>query len=143
MSSPFDVLTELDRFASSFFDSSRAPRMMPVDLFRDRDQYVLSADLPGIDPSTVEVDLDGQLLTIQAERTQPSQGDVKWLASERPYGRYVRQFTLGDGLDAERIAATYEHGVLSIIIPIAERAKPRKIEIGMGAPEKELKAVSS
>ncbi len=132
MSSPFDVLNELDRFASSIMDTTRTPRLMPVDLFRDGDQYVLSADLPGVDPASVEVDLDGQLLTIQAERTRPAQENVKWLANERPYGRYVRQFTLGDGVDADRIAANYEHGVLSVILPMAERAKPRKIEVTRG-----------
>jgi HSP20 family protein len=105
---------------------------MPVDLFRDGDSYVLSADLPGIDPASVDVDVDGQLLTIRAERHAPSE-QVKWLAHERPYGSYMRQFTLGDGVDAERITANYEHGVLSVIVPMAERAKPRKIQVGAAA----------
>jgi HSP20 family protein len=114
---------------------------MPGDLFRDADQYVLSADLPGIDPASVDVDLDGQLLTIRAERPVPTQGEVKWLANERPYGGYLRQFTLGDGVDPDRIAANYEHGVLSIIIPIAERAKPRKIDVmNVDARPKAVKA---
>ncbi len=129
MSIPFDVFTQLDRLASSAFDTARAPRLMPVDLFRDGDQYVLSADLPGIDPESVDVDLDGQLLTIRAERMAPTGEGVKWLSHERPYGSYMRQFTLGDGVDVERIAANYEHGVLSVIVPIAEKAKPRKISI--------------
>ena len=140
MSSPFDVLNELDRFASSIMDTTRTPRLMPVDLFRDGDQYVLSADLPGVDPASVEVDLDGQLLTIQAERTRPAQENVKWLANERPYGRYVRQFTLGDGVDADRIAANYEHGVLSVILPMAERAKPRKIGVTTASGPKAVRA---
>lgn len=142
MSNPFDVLSQFDRLASSVFDTARAPRLMPVDLFRDGDQYVLSADLPGIDPSTVDLDVDGQLLTIRAERRAPSE-DVKWLAHERPYGSYVRQFTLGDGVDAERITANYEHGVLSVIIPMAERAKPRKIQIGNVAGTEARKEVTA
>ena len=130
MSNPFDVLSQFDRLASSVFDTARAPRLMPVDLFREGDQYVLSADLPGIDPASVDLDVDGQLLTIRAERQAPASEQVKWLAHERPYGSYMRQFTLGDGVDAENITANYEHGVLSVIIPVAERAKPRKIQIG-------------
>ena len=140
MSNPFDVLSQFDRLASSVFDTARAPRLMPVDLFRDGDSYVLSADLPGIDPASVDVDVDGQLLTIRAERHAPSE-QVKWLAHERPYGSYMRQFTLGDGVDAERITANYEHGVLSIIVPMAERAKPRKIQVGAaGSDRKEVTA---
>ena len=128
MSSPFDVLAQFDRLTSGAFDTARAPRVMPVDLFRDGDQYILSADMPGIDPQSVDLDVDGQLLTIRAERRAPSE-QVKWLAHERPYGSYMRQFTLGDGVDVERIAANYEHGVLSVIVPMAERAKPRKIAV--------------
>jgi len=135
MSNPFDVLSQFDRLASSVFDTGRAPRLMPVDLFRDGDSYVLSADLPGIDPATVDVDVDGQLLTIRAERHAPSE-QVKWLTHERPYGSYMRQFTLGDGVDAERITANYEHGVLSIIVPMAERAKPRKISVGAASDDR-------
>ena len=128
MSNPFDVLSQFDRLASSVFDTARAPRLMPVDLFRDGDSYVLTADLPGIDPTSVDLDVDGQLLTIRAERHAPSE-QVKWLAHERPYGSYMRQFTLGDGVDVERITANDQNGVLSVIVPVAERAKPRKIEI--------------
>lgn len=129
MSNPLDFLGHIDRLASGAFDTARAPRLMPVDLFRDGDHYVLNADLPGIDPSSVDLDVDGQLLTIRAERLAPVSESVKWLSHERPYGSYMRQFTLGDGVDVERIAASYENGVLSVIVPVAERAKPRKIEI--------------
>jgi HSP20 family protein len=141
MSNPFDVLSQFDRLASSVFDTARAPRLMPVDLFRDGDQYVLSADLPGIDPASVDLDVDGQLLTIRAERMAPANEGVKWLAHERPYGSYMRQFTLGDGVDVDKITANYEHGVLSVIVPMAERAKPRKIQIAAQAGDR--KAVSA
>ncbi|AAT88690.1 heat-shock protein Hsp20 [Leifsonia xyli subsp. xyli] len=140
MSNSFDVLSQLDRFASSVFDTARSPRVMPVDLFREGDQYVLSADLPGIDPDSVDLDVDGQLLTIRAERLAPSSENVKWLVHERPYGSYMRQFTLGDGVDVEKITANYEHGVLSVIVPMAERAKPRKIQIGSARGRKEVGA---
>ena len=132
MSNPFDVLSQFDRLASSVFDTARTPRLMPVDLFRDGEQYVLSADLPGIDPESVDLDVDGQLLTIRAERRAPASDGVKWISHERPYGSYMRQFTLGDGVDLDSITANYEHGVLSVIVPVAERAKPRKIQIAAG-----------
>lgn len=143
MSLMFDPFDQLDRLASSMLDPARAPRLMPVDLFRDGDQYVLSADLPGVDPETIDVDLDGQLLTIRAERPRMVQDGVRWISSERPTGSYLRQFTLGDGVDAERITATYDAGVLSVILPIAERAKPRKIGVSAGAPSSrgDMKAV--
>jgi HSP20 family protein len=136
MSNPFDVLSQFDRLASSVFDDARTPRLMPVDLFREGDQYVLTADLPGIDPGSVDLDVDGQLLTIRAERHLPMHEGVKWLTHERPYGSYVRQFTLGDGVDVERISANYENGVLSVTVPMVERAKPRKIEISSRAGDR-------
>ena len=140
MSNPFDVLSQFDRLASSVFDTARAPRLMPVDLFREGDQYVLNADLPGIDPASVDLDVDGQLLTIRAERRAPADENVKWLTHERPYGSYMRQFTLGDGVDAERITANYDNGVLSIIVPMAERAKPRRIAIASRSGQQEVTA---
>jgi len=132
MAMNFDPFRELDRLAGSLLDT-RAPRLMPIDLFRDGDHYVLAADLPGIDPGSVDIDVDGQLLTIRAERTLGKGDGVKWLARERQGGSFLRQLSLGQGVDTERIAATYENGVLSVTIPVSERAKPRKIEVGTAA----------
>jgi HSP20 family protein len=125
----FDPFRELDRVAASMLDSRQGPRLMPIDLYRDGDTYILNADLPGIDPGTVDVDVDGQLLTIRAERTPRSREGVKWLASERPNGSFHRQFNLGDGIATDQISASYENGVLSVTIPVSERAKPRKVEV--------------
>ena len=108
---------------------------MPVDLYRDGEQYVLNADLPGIDPGSVDVDVDGQLLTIRAERTAATTDGVKWLSQERPYGSYLRQFSLGEGVDASSISAHYDNGVLSVIIPMGEKAKPRRIEVSTSQDE--------
>ncbi|MBW8764504.1 MAG: Hsp20/alpha crystallin family protein [Microbacterium sp.] len=129
MALSFDPFSQLDRFAASVLDSVRAPRLMPVDLFRDGEQYVLHADLPGVDPGSVDVDLDGSQLTIRAQRTADNREGVRWLARERGAGQFLRQFTLGEGVDLDRISASYESGVLSVIIPVSERAKPRKIEV--------------
>lgn len=132
MALTFDPFSQLDRFAASVLDSVRAPRLMPVDLFRDGEQYVLHADLPGVDPGSVDVDVDGGQLTIRAQRTADNREGVRWLARERGAGTFLRQFTLGDGVDIDRISASYESGVLSVIIPVSERAKPRRIEVESG-----------
>ena len=131
MAMNFDPFRELDRLAGSLLET-RGPRLMPMDLYRDGDHYVLAADLPGIDPGSVDIDVDGQLLTIRAERTLGKGEGVKWLARERQGGSFLRQLNLGQGIDTERISATYENGVLSVTIPVSERAKPRKIEVGTG-----------
>lgn len=104
-------------------------RPMPVDLYRQGDTYLLTADLPGVDPSSVDVDVDGQLLTIRAERTVAAGEDVTWLARGRQSGSFLRRFTLGQGIDREHIAASYDNGVLSLSIPVNEKAKPRRIEV--------------
>jgi len=102
---------------------------MPMDLCKIDDHYVLTADLPGIDPGSVDVDIDSGTLTISAHRTARSEDAAQWLANERFFGTYRRQLSLGEGIDAAAISATYENGVLTVTIPLAERAKPRKIEI--------------
>ena len=124
----FDPFRELDSVASSLLDSRQGPRFMPIDLHKDGDLYILNADLPGIDPGSVDVDVDGQLLTIRAERTARGT-DVKWLANERPSGSFLRQLNLGDGIDTEHISASYDNGVLSVMIPVSEKAKPRKVAV--------------
>lgn len=126
----YDPLRDLERFASTVLESGRrGPRQMPMDLYRKGDHYILSADLPGIDPGSVDVDIDGPLLTIRAERTLTTDEDAQWITRERTSGSFLRQLSLGQGLDTEKISATYNNGVLSVMIPISEKAKPRKIEI--------------
>ncbi len=102
----YDPFRDLDRIASSLLDTRRGPRRMPMDLYRDGDHYVLSADLPGIDPGSVDIDVDGQLLTIRAERTLPSGEGVNWITREREGASFLRQLNLGQGVDTERIAAS-------------------------------------
>lgn len=133
MAMSFDPFSELDRLTGNLLQFRPGPRFMPVDLYRENDHYILNADMPGIDPGSVDVDVDGQLLTIRAERTASAHENVKWLAQERPNGTYFRQFSLGEGVDTEQINAHYDNGVLSVVIPISERAKPRKIEVHSGS----------
>lgn len=137
MAMSFDPFSELDRLAGNLLQFRTGPRFMPVDLFRDGDHYLLAADLPGVDPGSIDLDLDGQLLTIRAERTSSDHDGVKWLTQERPSGSYMRQFSLGEGVDSARISASYDNGVLSVMLPISEKARPRKIEIESGRKRSE------
>jgi HSP20 family protein len=132
----YDPFRDLDRLASSLLDTRRGPRRMPMDLYRDGDHYVLTADMPGIDPGSVDIDVDGQLLTIRAERSLTTGEGVKWITREREAVSFLRQLNLGQGIDTERITANYSNGVLSVTIPVSEKAKPRKIEVASdtGAP---------
>lgn len=114
------------------------PRLMPMDLYRDADNYVLNADLPGIDPESVDVDVDGQLLSIRAERAPRTQEGVRWIARERSTGSYLRRFTLGQGIDTAHISASYDNGVLRVVLPVTEKAKPRKVEVQTGALSSEV-----
>jgi len=129
----FDPFRDLDRLTEQLLGvpagSTRAPRFMPMDLYRSGDHYVLHADLPGVDPGSVDVSVDNGTLTIRAERSGRSEESVEWMANERFTGSYMRQLSLGDGVDAEQIAATYENGVLTVTIPLAEKARSRRIQI--------------
>ncbi|WP_353808437.1 Hsp20/alpha crystallin family protein [Agromyces sp. SYSU T00194] len=129
MATTYDAFRDLDRVASALFDPRRGPRRMPMDLYRDGDHYVLTADLPGIDPGSVDIDVDGQLLTIRAERTLSTGEGVKWITREREAASFLRQLNLGQGIDTDRISARYDNGVLNVQIPVSEKAKPRKIMV--------------
>lgn len=108
---------------------------MPMDLFKAGDHYVLNADLPGVDPGSIDVSVDNGTLTLRAQRTVPSEEGVQWIASERFAGAFMRQLSLGENVDVDNIGATYNNGVLSVTIPIAERAKPRRIQISGASQE--------
>lgn len=138
--SDFDALTR--GLLTSQTGSNRAPRFMPMDLCKIDDHYVLTADLPGVDPGSIDINVDNGNLTISAQRTARSDDSVQWLANERFFGRFRRQLSLGEGVDPDRISATYENGVLTVTIPMAERAKPRKIEVAHGADQKRISATT-
>lgn len=133
MANNFDPFREFDRLAGSLFENRL--RDVPMDLYRQGDHYILSADLPGIDPGSVDIDVDGQLLTIRAERTLGAEEGVKWLTRERRGGSFVRQLNLGQGIDIESITAHYNNGVLMLTIPVRESAKPRKISVEVGGKQ--------
>lgn len=133
MATRFDPFQEMDRLMGQVLGSQRASATMPMDLYRAGDHYVLHVDLPGADPGSIDVNVDDRTLTIRAQRTARTEdGGVQWLAKERPVGTYARQLTVGRGLDLDAIAASYADGVLTLTIPVAEEAKPRRIEVTTG-----------
>ena len=127
---PFSDLESVTRgLLTSQSGTDRSPLFMPMDLYKIDDHYVLTADLPGVDPGSVDVTVDNGTLTLTAHRSARSGESMQWLANERFFGTYRRQLSLGEGVDAAKIAATYENGVLTVTIPLAERAKARRIEV--------------
>ena len=124
----FDPFRDVDRLVDAMF-ATGGVRGMPMDLYRSGNHYVLHCDLAGIDPGSVDISVDGSLLTITAQRSTRTADEVRWLARERPTGTFTRQVGLSEDVDADRIAATYTDGVLTVTIPVAESAKPRKITV--------------
>jgi HSP20 family protein len=123
-----DPFRDFDRLAGQLLGTTNRPAVMPMDAWREGDVFTLEFDLPGVSPESIDLDVERNVLTVRAERV-PRNGDWEMLASERPRGMFSRQLVLGDNLDLERIDASYDAGVLRLTIPVAERAKPRKIEI--------------
>jgi HSP20 family protein len=109
--------------------------VMPMDAYRRNGDFVVHFDVPGVDPASIDLTVEKNVLTVTAERHFPRQEGDEITVSERPQGRFNRQLFLGESLDPERISANYDHGVLTLHIPVAERAKPRKVEISAGTPE--------
>jgi HSP20 family protein len=138
-----DPFRELDRLSQQFFGSPSGtwsrPATMPMDAYREGDAYVIALDLPGVDPDAIDIDVERNMLTVRAERRPVAKGDeVQVELSERPLGAFSRQVMLADTLDTEHISADYDAGVLTLRVPIAERAKPRKIFIGKSGDRKEI-----
>jgi HSP20 family protein len=126
-----DPFRELDRLTQQVFgtDGTLArPSVMPMDAWRDGDTFHVEFDLPGVDPDSIDLDVERNVVTVKAERPARAD-DAELIAAERPRGVFSRQLILGDNLDTERIAASYDAGVLTLQIPVAEQAKPRKISI--------------
>jgi HSP20 family protein len=126
-----DPFRDLDRLAGQLLGTTNRPAVMPMDAWREGDVFRIEFDLPGVAQESIDLDVERNVLTVRAERV-PRNGDWEMLASERPRGVFSRQLVLGDNLDLDRIEATYDAGVLHLTIPVAERAKPRKIEITTG-----------
>ena len=124
-----DPFREFDRVASQVLGTAARPAVMPMDAWRDGDTFVIEFDLPAVIPDSVDIDVERNVLTVRAERLSPTAPDVELVASERPRGVFSRQVILGESLDTDAIRASYRSGVLRLNIPVAERAKPRKIAV--------------
>jgi HSP20 family protein len=136
-----DPFRELDRLTEQLLRPATwsRPAAMPMDAYRDGEEYVVSFDLPGIAPDAIDIDVERNMLTVKAERRPVAQaGGVQMDVSERPLGVFSRQILLSDALDTEQVKADYEAGVLTLRIPVAERAKARKIAIGSGSARQEI-----
>lgn len=127
-----DPFRELDRLTQQLVGTVARPAAMPMDAYQEGDSFIVHFDLPGVDPGSIDLDVERNVLTVRAER-KPVMGDqTQMLAAERPTGTFSRQLFLGESLDTDRIEATYDAGVLTLRIPVAEKAKPRKITVGSG-----------
>ena len=135
-----DPFRDFDRLAQQLLGggvggTTNRPSIMPMDAWREGDRFVLEFDLPGVTPESIDLDVERNVLTVKAERLARN-GDWEMLAAERSRGTFTRQLVLGDNVDLDRIEASYDGGVLRLVVPVAERAKPRKIEVS-GAQHRE------
>ena len=129
----FDPFREFDRLTEQLASTaSRVPRGFPMDAYRRGDQFIVEFDLPGVEPASIDLTVENNVLSVRSERRfEPREGD-EVLVAERPHGTYTRQLFLADTLDSENVQAKYEHGVLTLTIPVAEAAKPRRVEVSGG-----------
>lgn len=135
-----DPFRELDRIAEHVFGTTSRPVGMPMDAYRSGDDVVLHLDLPGVDSESIDLDIERNVLTIRAERRGAAPEGAEQIAGERATGHFSRQVFLGDSLDTDKISAHYDAGVLTLRIPVAEQAKPRKIQVTGGSPAREINA---
>jgi HSP20 family protein len=140
----FDPFRDFSRLASEMLSGGRTPHAMPMDAYRLGDHYVVEFDLPGIDTDSLELTTENNTLTVRAERKTPARGSEKgepsYLTAERPRGVFTRQLVVGEGVDIDRIAADYRDGVLTVTLPVAEAAKPRRINVGRGETHRVIEA---
>jgi HSP20 family protein len=139
-----DPFREFDRLAQQVLGAGTTsrPAIMPMDAWREGDAFVIELDLPGVRPETLDIDVERNVLTVRAERPARN-GDWEMLASERPTGLFSRQLVLGDNLDLDKLSANYEDGVLRLTVPVAEKAKPRKIEVSRASRSDEQSAITA
>jgi HSP20 family protein len=124
-----DPFRDLDRLTQQVFGTATRPAAMPIDAYRSGDDFVVQFDLPGVDAGSIDLTVEKNVLTVHAERARAVGDGVELLVGERPHGTFSRQLFLGDTLDTDRIDASYTDGVLTLRLPIAEKAKPRRVQI--------------
>ena len=127
-----DPFRDLDRMFEQFTGTSSRPAVMHVDAERDGDTFYVYFDLPGVDPDSIDVTVERNVLQVKAQRQRHTKPGSEAVISERPMGVFSRQLMLGDTLDTDKLRATYDNGVLTLELPVSERAKPRRIAVGAG-----------
>src|ERR687890_1435695 len=127
-----DPFRDIDRMFDQLIGTASRPAVMHVDAERDGDWFNVYFDLPGVDPDSIELTVERNVLSVKAERQRPAKENVESVISERPMGVFSRQLFLGDTLDTDKLEATYDSGVLTLRIPVSDHAKPRKISVGSG-----------
>ena len=137
-----DPFRELDRLTQQVLGTTARPAVMPMDAWRNGDEFVVEFDLPGVDASSIELDVERNVLTVRAQRPV-HEGTDEMIAAERPRGVFSRQLILGDNLDTERVSAAYRDGVLRLRVPVAERAKPRRIAVETAEPADDQQAIGA
>jgi len=126
-----DPFRDFDRLAQQVLGTPARPAAMPIDAYRDGDEFVVEFDLPGVDTASIELTVEKNVLTVHADRRRNTGDGVEMLVGERPQGTFSRQLFLGETLDTDAIAATYTDGVLTLRVPVAEKAKPRRVPINL------------
>jgi HSP20 family protein len=146
-----DPFRDFDRLAQQVLGTPARPAAMPIDAYRHGDQFIVEFDLPGVDTGSIDLTVEKNVLTVHAQRRRTAPDGVELLVGERPQGTFSRQLFLGEGLDTDRIDANYADGVLTLRLPIAEKAKPRRVPINIAertstaidAPSEDLIGASS
>ena len=132
-----DPFRDFDRLTQQIFGTAARPAFMPMDAWREGEKFIVEFDLPGVDTESIDLDVERNVLTVRAERPmRESTGEL--LSNERSRGVFSRQLILGDNLDLDKITASYRDGVLRLEIPVAERAKPRKIQIATAEEQQSI-----
>jgi HSP20 family protein len=126
-----DPFRDLDRLAQQVLGTPSRPAAMPMDAYRQGDEFIVELDLPGVDPDSIDLVVEKNVLTVHAQRRRSPQEGVELIVGERPQGTFSRQLFLGEGLDPDRIDAGYTNGVLVLRLPVAEKAKPRRVAINV------------
>ncbi len=136
----YDPFREFEQLTQQLVSGGRAPRSFPMDAYRRGDDFFVHLDLPGVNPESIDVTVEGGGLTVTAERRFEQKEGDEIVVSERPQGRFTRELRLGTSIDSENIAARYEDGVLTLTLPVAQQARPRKVEIKGGGAQRRIES---
>jgi HSP20 family protein len=127
-----DPFREFDRVAQQVFGTNSRPAAMPIDAYRQGEDFIVKFDLPGVNPDAIDLTVERNVLTVHAQRQRSDDDNVELLIGERPHGAFSRQLFLGDTLDSEQLRADYTDGVLTLRVPVKEQAKPRRVNVAVG-----------